>query len=154
MSESRACARIIREPIDVAALAAKVSSLENGAVCTFVGQVRNHSRGRQVAWLEYEAYLPMAEKLLARIAQEAADRWGARVAIEHRLGRIELGEPSVVVCVGSPHRAQAFEACRWCIDTLKEDVPIWKKEVCPDGTFWIEGDEAVPSAESGRLVRH
>lgn len=138
---------MIREPIDVRALEARVAGVANGAVLTFVGQVREQSRGRQVAYLEYDAYVPMAEKMLARIAAEAGERWGAEVLIEHRIGRIELGEPSVAVCVGSPHRAEAFEACRWCIDTLKETVPIWKKEVCPDGTFWIEGEDAVPAGE-------
>ncbi len=135
--------RVVKHPIDLSALATRVAGVENGAVLTFVGQVRNHSRGRQVAYLEYDAYVPMAEKLLGRIAEDARERWGVEVAIEHRIGRIDLGEPSVVVCVGSPHRADAFEACRYCIDTLKETVPIWKKEVCPDGAFWIEGEEAV-----------
>ena len=139
----RPACRLIREPIDTAALAASVSGVANGAVCTFVGQVRNVSRGKKVAYLEYEAYEPMALKMLARIAQEASEKWSVQAVIEHRLGRIELGEPSVVVCVGSPHRAAAFEACRWCIDTLKENVPIWKKEVCPDGAFWIEGEDVV-----------
>jgi molybdopterin synthase catalytic subunit len=147
--------RIVREAIDVPALAQHVASVANGAVCTFVGQVRETSRGRQVAYLEYDAYVPMAEKMLQRIAEEASARWGAQVAVQHRIGRLELGEPSVVVCVGSPHRAEAFEACRWCIDTLKETVPIWKKEVCPDGAFWIEGEEAVqsPPADGGEAVR-
>jgi molybdopterin synthase catalytic subunit len=135
--------RITRDPIDVCAIESSVSGVANGAVCTFIGQVRNHSRGKDVAYLEYDAYVPMAQKQLAQIAQEASQRWAVEVAIEHRIGRIELSEPSVVVCVGSPHRAQAFEACRWCIDTLKENVPIWKKEVCPDGAFWIEGEEAI-----------
>jgi len=135
--------RIVREPIDVRALEAQVSGVHNGATLTFVGQARNVSRGREVAYLEYDAYVPMAEKMLRQIAVEARERWGADVVIEHRIGRIELGEPSVVICVGSPHRAEAFEACRWCIDTLKETVPIWKKEVCPDGAFWIEGEDAV-----------
>jgi molybdopterin synthase catalytic subunit len=85
----------------------------------------------------------MAAKMLRRIAEEAEAKWGCEVAIAHRIGRIELGEASVVVAVGSPHRAQAFEACRHCIDTLKETVPIWKREVCPDGTYWIEGEEAL-----------
>ena len=135
--------RLVRTPIDVPSLAARVSGAVNGAVCTFVGQVRSNSRGREVAYLEYDAYEPMAVKMLEKIAREAEEKWGVQVAIEHRLGRIELAEPSVVVCVGSPHRAQAFEACQWCIDTLKEEVPIWKKEVCPDDAFWIEGDDAV-----------
>ena len=135
--------RIVREPIDVRALEAKVSGPANGAVITFVGQVRQNSRGRQVAYLEYDAYVPMAEKMFQRIAAEAAQKWNVEVAIEHRIGRIELCEPSVVICVGSPHRAEAYEASRWCIDTLKENVPIWKKEVCPDGAFWIEGEDAL-----------
>ncbi len=141
--KANASCRLLRQSIDVSAVAAGVSSVSNGAVCTFVGQVRNLSRGRKVAYLEYEAYEPMALKMLQRIAQEASNKWGVQVAIEHRLGRIDLAEPSVVVCVGSPHRAEAFEACRWCIDTLKEDVPIWKKEVCPDGAYWIEGEDVV-----------
>jgi molybdopterin synthase catalytic subunit len=135
--------RIITDPIDVSALEARVAGVENGAVLTFVGQTRRQSRGREVAYLEYDAYIPMAEKMLRNLAAEARQRWGVEVVIEHRIGRVELGEPSVVICVGSPHRAEAFEACRWCIDTLKETVPIWKKEVCPDGAFWIEGEEAV-----------
>lgn len=135
--------RIVREPIDIRSVEGKVSGAANGGIVTFVGQVRNHSRGREVAWLEYDAYVPMAEKQMRQIAEEAAERWGVEVAIEHRIGRIGMQEASVVVCVGSPHRGPAFEACRWCIDTLKETVPIWKKEVCPDGTFWIEGEDAV-----------
>jgi molybdopterin synthase catalytic subunit len=135
--------RILQEPINIRALEAEVAKVANGAVLTFVGQVRNHSRGREVAYLEYDAYVPMAEKMLQEIEVQARQRWGVDVAIAHRIGRIELGEASVVICVGSAHRAEAFEACRWCIDTLKETVPIWKKEVCPDGAYWIEGEEAV-----------
>jgi len=135
--------RILSEPIDTRALEARVSGIANGAVVTFIGQVRERSREKDVAYLEYDAYVPMAEKMLRRIADDARERWGVEVAIEHRIGRIELGEPSVVVCVGSQHRAAGFEACRYCIDTLKETVPIWKKEVCPDGAFWIEGEDAV-----------
>src|ERR1044071_5058180 len=107
--------KIHKDSIDVTSLTARVSAVENGAVCTFLGQVRNLSRGRKVAYLEYDAYVPMAEKMLAKIAAEAADKWKAQIAIEHRIGRIELGEPSVAVCVGSPHRDAAFEACRYCI---------------------------------------
>jgi molybdopterin synthase catalytic subunit len=142
--------KIDRTPIDVAALEALVGSDNNGAVCSFIGQVRRQSRGREVAYLEYNAYVPMAKKMLARIAADAEARWACEVAIHHRIGRIELGEASVVVAVGSPHRAEAFEACRYCIDTLKETVPIWKREVCPDGAYWIEGEAALktePNAE-------
>ena len=136
-------AKIIRGAIDVAALEAQVAGDTNGAVCAFVGQVRRQSRGREVAYLEYDAYVPMAEKEMLRIAEEAETRWGCQVTIQHRIGRIELGEASVVVAVGSPHRAEAFDACRYCIDTLKQTVPIWKREVCPDGAYWIEGEEAL-----------
>ena len=132
--------------IDLRDLEARVASVTNGAICTFVGQVRNHSRGREVSYLEYNAYVPMAVKQMTRIAAEAEERWGCEVAIQHRIGRIGLGEASVAIAVGSPHRAEAFEACRWCIDTLKETVPIWKREVCPDGAFWIEGEEALEAA--------
>ena len=138
-----AFAQITHAAIDVPALETRVSAVSNGAVCTFVGQVRETSRGKQVSFLEYKAYEPMAVKQMNRIASDAEEKWGCVVAIEHRLGRIELGEASVVIAVGAPHRAEAFEACRWCIDTLKETVPIWKREVCPDGAFWIEGEEAL-----------
>jgi molybdopterin synthase catalytic subunit len=133
-------------PIDVRALEARVAAVSNGAVCTFIGQVREQSRGRQVSFLEYNAYVPMAVKEMTRIAAEAEQKWGCAVAVQHRIGRIELGEASVVISVGSPHRAEAFEACRWCIDVLKETVPIWKREVCPDGAFWIEGEDALSAA--------
>ena len=136
-------AKIVTSSIDIAALEAAVSGDVNGAVCTFTGQVRRNSRGREVAYLEYDAYVPMAEKMMRRIAEEAEARWGCQIVIRHRVGRIELGEASVVITVGSPHRAEAFEACRYCIDTLKESVPIWKRETCPDGTYWIEGEEAL-----------
>ncbi|MCW3054665.1 MAG: molybdopterin biosynthesis MoaE protein [Chthonomonadales bacterium] len=138
-----AYAKMVREVIDVLAVSNRVSGIANGAVCTFVGQVRDHARGREVAYLEYNAYIPMAEKQMRQLAEEAEARWGCEIAIEHRVGRLELGEASVFIAVGSPHRAASFEACRWCIDTLKETVPIWKREVCPDGAYWIEGDDAL-----------
>lgn len=136
-------AKIVREVIDILAAVNTVSGVRNGAVCTFVGQVRDSARGREVAYLEYNAYLPMAEKQMLQIAEAAEARWGCEVAIVHRVGRLELGEASVFIAVGSPHRSEAFEACRWCIDTLKETVPIWKREVCPDGAYWIEGENAL-----------
>ncbi len=134
-------ASIQREFIDTTQFGTDVAGDANGAVCTFIGQVRNNARGREVAYLEYDAYVPMAEKMLLKIAAEAETRWTCEVVIVHRIGRIELGEASVAIAVGSPHRAEAFEACRWCIDTLKETVPIWKREVCPDGAYWVEGDQ-------------
>ena len=130
------------EPLDVRTVEESVTSAAYGAICTFIGQVRRASRGRKVAYLEYNAHVPMAQKQLVRIAEEAETKWDCAVAIAHRLGKLEIGEASVIISVGSPHRAAAFEACHWCIDTLKESVPIWKREVSPDGAYWIEGDAA------------
>jgi molybdopterin synthase catalytic subunit len=138
-----AAATISSDQIVPAAVEALVQSEQNGATCTFSGQVRNHSRGKQVAYLQYDAYVPMAQKEMLRIAIEAEARWNVSIAVAHRIGRLEIGDISVVVAVGSPHRAEAFDACRWCIDTLKKTVPIWKRETCPDGSFWIEGEEAL-----------
>ena len=143
-------ALLTREIIDVAQLETDAGTQENGAVCAFIGQTRNKARGREVAYLIYDAYEPLALKELQRIANEAETRWPCAVFITHRLGKVSLGEASVAVIVGSPHRAEAFEACRWCIDTLKQSVPIWKKEVCPDGSFWIEGENAIESESTNR----
>lgn len=121
-------------------LEALVSHEEDGAICTFIGQVRNHARGKQVSFLEYSAYASMAQKQLLDIAESAEAKWPVKVAIQHRLGKLGIGEASVCVAVSSPHRAVTFEACHWCINTLKADVPVWKKETCPDGSFWIEGE--------------
>ncbi len=140
--------RIINEPIDIRFLEAKVSEVTNGAVLTFIGQVRVNSRGREVSYLEYDAYVPLAEKQIGRITKSAAERWQVDVAVEHRFGRIELGEASIVICVGAPHRDVVYEASRYLIDTIKEEVPIWKREVCPDGDFWIEGEEAIRASEA------
>ena len=105
----------------------------------FVGAVRDHARGRDIRHLEYEAYPGMAEREMERIADEAALRWpGARVAIAHRTGRLEIGDLAVVVAAAAPHRAEAFAACRYAIDTLKERVPIWKKEFAADGEYWVD----------------
>jgi len=116
-----------------------------GAVVTFAGNVRDNALGREVLYLEYEGYAPLAEKELLRIASEAERRWTVRCAIVHRLGRLELGECSVAVAVASAHRAEAFEACRWVMDTLKATVPIWKKEYFVGGACWIEGPQSVSS---------
>jgi molybdopterin synthase catalytic subunit len=132
---------LIREPIDVAALQAV--SAGDGALCLFLGVVRNENEGRRVDHLEYEAYEEMALPLLEQIAAEARQRWRVTdVRIVHRLGRMEIGEASVAIAVASPHRAEAFEACRYAIDTLKATVPIWKKEFYADGAVWIEGPGA------------
>ena len=108
-----------------------------------VGSTTKASPGRSVTGLEYQVFAPMAVAQMEKLVAEVKTRWGLTCAILNRYGFIPVGEVAVVVCVASSHRAEAFEACRWAIDTLKADVPIWKKEFCPDGTFWIEGDEAI-----------
>jgi molybdopterin synthase catalytic subunit len=125
-----------------------VMTESDGAYVLFVGVVRNHSRGRSVTGLEYQVYAPMATGQMQRLVDEVQARWGLRSAILHRYGYIPVGESAVVVCVSSAHRAEAFEACRWVIDTLKAEVPIWKKEFAREGTYWIEGESALPVEES------
>lgn len=135
-------------PIDVLAVSRRVEASGHGAVVTFAGNVRDTALGNRVLFLEYEAHAPLAEKELARIAAEAEARWGVAVAVTHRLGRLEIGECSVAVAVAAPHRGEAFEACRWVMDTLKATVPIWKKEHFEGGAHWIEGPHTVPSIET------
>ncbi|HTK94043.1 MAG TPA: molybdenum cofactor biosynthesis protein MoaE [Terriglobales bacterium] len=114
---------------------------EDGAIVLFDGIVRNHSHGRETRYLEYEAYEPMALKQLEQLVAEARQKFAIRnVALVHRLGRLEIGESSVLIAVYSAHRAPAFEACRWLIDTLKKTVPIWKKEFFADGAVWADGE--------------
>ena len=121
----------------MAALGAPAAA--DGAACTFVGVVRDHNRGRAVVRLEYEAYEEMALPLMEEIAAEAKRRFRVTaVSIVHRLGRMEIGEPSVAVAAFAPHRADAFAACRYAIDALKATVPIWKKEFYADGAVWLE----------------
>jgi molybdopterin synthase catalytic subunit len=130
--------RLTREAIDLAALTATTAA--DGALCLFVGVVRNENGGRPVRHLEYEAYEEMALPLMRQIASEAAARWPVTdLRVVHRLGRLEIGEPSVAVAVASPHRAEAFAACRYVIDAVKAQVPIWKKEFYEDGAAWLEG---------------
>ena len=125
--------------LDVGDVVSRIAGPDAGGVVTFVGAVRDHARGRPIHHLEYEAYPEMAERELERIADEAARRWpGTRVAISHRTGHLEIGELAVVVAAAAPHRAEAFHACRFAIDTLKETVPIWKKEVATDGEYWVD----------------
>ena len=127
--------RLTREPIDLAALQGATSG--DGALCLFVGLVRDHNRGRTVVRLEYEAYEEMALPLMEEIASEVRRRWPVTdVRIVHRLGSPTASEPSVAVAVSSPHRDEAFTACRHAIDTLKATVPIWKKEFYSDGEEW------------------
>ncbi|MGQ0568781.1 MAG: molybdenum cofactor biosynthesis protein MoaE [Armatimonadota bacterium] len=135
-----------RDPIRVDALLDAVRVPGAGAVVLFLGTVRDHSRGRHVGHLEYEAYEALARKEMTRIATHAIERWGVRIAIVHRLGTLAIGEISVAIAVAAPHRRDAFEAGRFAIDTLKQTVPIWKKEVWASGSEWIGQEEPSPSA--------
>ncbi len=120
----------------------------DGAVCVFDGIVRNNTRGRETLYLDYEAYREMALEQMRGLAAQAIAKFGVRdVALLHRLGRLQVGETSVLIVVASAHRGQAFEACRWLIDTLKKQVPIWKKETFVDGAVWADG-EPFPEALS------
>jgi molybdopterin synthase catalytic subunit len=130
--------KVVDGPIDDLDLTASVRTDADGAVVQFRGVARRQSRGRAVVHLEYEAYPEMAEQQMADIGAEIERRWpGARVAIVHRTGVLEIGQASVVIAVATPHRAEAFAACQFAIDKLKETVPIWKKEVWSDGSQWI-----------------
>jgi molybdopterin synthase catalytic subunit len=140
---------ITAEPIDAAALTERVRSARAGAVCTFLGTVRELTGDRRTSALDYEAYPDMAHKKLAELEAEARRRWPIiEVALVHRVGHLDLGEISVVVAVSCPHRHQAFEACQWLIDTLKEVVPIWKKETWADGTEeWVHPGLSAPPSD-------
>jgi molybdopterin converting factor subunit 1 len=146
--------RLTREPIDRTAVLAAVERPEDGAAVLFDGVVRNHTRGRRTLFLDYEAYEGMALAEMRKLAGEAKTRFGVReVAIEHRLGRLEIGETSVLIVVASAHRAAAFDACRFVIDTLKKTVPIWKREHFEDGVVWTDGEpfpEEIAAARAGR----
>jgi MoaE-MoaD fusion protein len=132
---------LVTEPIDSASLVKNIKQPEDGAVVVFDGIVRNNTRGRRTLYLVYEAYHEMALRQMQALAQEAMAAHGVReVSIVHRLGRLEIGETSVLIAVSSAHRAQAFEACRWLIDTLKKTVPIWKREHFEDGAVWADGE--------------
>ena len=142
---------VTTEPLDVAAIAATVESPACGAVTTFVGLVRDHNAGRRVEWLDYEAYPALAVKTFERIGSEAAARWPAvALAIHHRSGRIAIGEASVVIAAASPHRADAFAACRYAIERVKQIAPVWKHEHFEGGDVWLEGATADPADEAAR----
>ena len=136
---------LVRQPIDVMALMGSVSARGRGAVATFVGLVRDRHAGREVLDLEYSAYEPMAAVVIAAIVAEAEARWPVAVAVRHRLGRLEIGDVAVAIVVGSGHRAEGFDACRYLIEAVKERVPIWKRERYADGTeAWVD-----PTAPGG-----
>jgi len=145
--ESRDIFEIIREPIDIADLRARLLEGDSGAVVIFDGVARNNTKGRRTLYLEYEGYEPMSIRTMEQIGREVRERWPInRVGIIHRLGRIEITESSVVIVVTSAHRKIAFEACHYAIDRLKKIVPIWKKEYFEDGEVWVENEQA----EGGR----
>ena len=138
-------AALVRHPIDGTAIASEIRQPEDGAVVVFDGVVRNHTRGRRTLYLDYSAYEPMALRQMEQLAQQAlADHAIRDVWVVHRLGRLQIGESSVYIAVASAHRAAAFEACRWIIDTLKKTVPIWKKEHFEDGAVWADGEPFPP----------
>lgn len=132
---------LVRERIDSLSVVEALKYPEDGAVAVFDGIVRNHTRGRRTLYLDYEAYEEMALKQMEELAAQALGRFQVRdVRLVHRLGRLEIGETSVLIVVASAHRGAAFEACRWLIDSLKNKVPIWKKEYFVDGAVWADGE--------------
>ncbi|HZP22417.1 MAG TPA: molybdenum cofactor biosynthesis protein MoaE [Terriglobales bacterium] len=138
-------ARMVRGPINALAVQAALKRPEDGALAIFDGVVRNHSHGRRTLHLEYTAYERMALQQMELLAQQALARFPIRdLRIVHRLGRLQIGETSVYIAVASAHRAAAFDACRWLIDTLKTTVPIWKKEYFEDGAVWADGEPFRP----------
>src|SRR5450631_2280691 len=146
-------ATIVREVIDTQRVVDALKRGEDGAALVFEGVVRNQTRGRKTLYLDYEAYEEMALQQMDSLANQALQQFQIRdVAIVHRLGRLEIGETSVLIAVASAHRAAAFDACRWLIDTLKRTVPIWKKEHFEDGAVWADGEPfpaEIPRANSG-----
>jgi molybdopterin synthase catalytic subunit len=141
---------VTTDPLDPQALVNAVQSDEDGAVCLFYGVVRNNNLGRRVLYLEYDAYAPMALKVMREIAEDVKRRFPVSAAgALHRTGRLEIGETSLLVAVASPHRAEAFAACHYMVDRIKELVPVWKKEVFEGGEEWIEGN--IPDIEAARF---
>jgi molybdopterin synthase catalytic subunit len=148
-------AAITANPLNLEALVSEVSDRSggHGAVASFLGVVRGTNAGRTVTHLEYEAYEPMAVRVFERIRSEAAERWPeAIVAVHHRTGRLAIGEASVAIAVGSPHRGEAFAACRYVIERVKQIAPVWKHEFFEGGDTWIEGATADPDDEDARAA--
>ena len=143
---------VTADPLDMEPLIALVGAAGDGAVVTFAGRVRDHNQGRRVRFLEYDAYEPLAVRALQRIVDEAKGLWPeARLAAHHRTGRLEIGEASIVIAAASPHRADAFAACRYTIERVKQIVPIWKREHFVGGDVWLEGATADPDDEAARV---
>jgi molybdopterin synthase catalytic subunit len=143
--------QVTADVLDITTLARVVEAAGIGAVATFVGLVRDHNQGRRVLHLVYEAYEPLAERALTLIVDEARERWpSASLAVHHRTGRLEIGEASVAIAAASPHRADAFAACRYAIERVKQIVPMWKHEYFEGGDVWIEGATADPGDMAAR----
>lgn len=144
---------VTSEPLDLTTVVASVAGPRDGAIATFVGLVRDHNAGRRVLWLDYEAYAPLAVKTFEEIADDAGRQWpDARLAIHHRTGRVDIGQASVAIAAASPHRADAFAACRYAIERVKQIAPIWKHEHFDGGDVWIEGATADPADEQARTL--
>jgi MoaE-MoaD fusion protein len=157
MARGQHCSSIVREKIDTRSVLAKLKQPVDGAAVVFEGVVRDNTRGRRTLYLDYEAYEEMALKQMDALAEQALQQFPIRdIAIVHRLGRLEIGETSVLIAVASAHRAAAFDACRWLIDTLKRTVPIWKKEYFEDGAVWADGEpfpDGIPKVEGSHSGR-
>jgi molybdopterin synthase catalytic subunit len=144
---------VTAEPLDLGALTADVAAdaAGDGAVATFTGLVRDRNQGRTVRFLEYEAYEPLALRALRRIVDETRGTWPeVRLGLHHRIGHLEIGEASIIIVAVSPHRADAFAACRYAIERVKQIVPIWKQEHFEGGEVWLEGATADPDDEDAR----
>ena len=152
-----ALAAVTRDPLDLQALTRDLaeSASGDGAVATFTGLVRDHNQGRKVRFLEYEAYEPLAVRSLNRIVDEARETWPTvRIGMRHRIGRVEVGEASILIVAVSPHRAHAFAVCRYAIERVKQIVPIWKREHFEGGEIWLEGAAADPGDEKAKLTAY
>jgi MoaE-MoaD fusion protein len=146
-------ALIVRDPIDTQNVLSRIKRSEDGAAVVFEGVVRDQTRGRKTLYLDYEAYEEMALRQMEGLAEQATKQFQVReVAVVHRLGRLQIGETSVLIAVASAHRAAAFDACRWLIDTLKRTVPIWKKEYFEDGAVWADGEPFPEGIQRGNSV--
>ena len=144
---------ITHDELDTGQVVSEVGHPGAGATVTFVGTTRDNTAGRRVLFLEYEAYRPMADEQLARVADEMRDQWDLTgVSIHHRLGKLEIGEASLVVAVSSAHRKEAFEACHYSIDRIKQVVPIWKKEFFEGGEVWVGSQSDFDPIQSGHVV--
>lgn len=140
--------RLVETAIDPGVVLASVQTPSHGGIASFVGFVRDHQHGREVVRLDYSAYGPMAEEEMARIGAEASRRWGAQVSVLHRVGGLEVGDVAVAIAVSTPHRAAAFDACRYVIEELKRRVPIWKREYFSDGSVeWVDPTTGPPATD-------